>query len=70
MTEFTIIQGGGTLYPGNKEWVPNYTEGPTPIEVTEAYLIYKEYGVKVGVINPNTGNDNLIDVFKINSSNL
>ena len=61
MTEFTIIQSGETLYPGNKEWVPNYTEGPTPIEVTEAYLIYKEYGVKVGVINPNTGNDYLID---------
>ena len=54
MTEFT--------YPGApEEWVPTYTAEPTPIEATEAYFIYNEYNVKVGVTNPRTGNDYLLD---------
>ena len=44
MTEIT--------FTGQEDWVPHYTEESVPIEVTEAYLIYKNFDVKVGVTNP------------------
>ena len=43
------------------DWVPFYSEEPAPIEVSEAYQIYKRFGVLVGATNPVTGNDYLLE---------
>ena len=61
MSEVTLLNMGELPYPGAEEWVPHYTDEPVPIEATEAYLIYKNFDVKVGAINPRTGNDYLLD---------
>ena len=44
-----------------EEWIPYYMEEPGPIEATEAYQIYENFGILVGVTNPATGNDYLLD---------
>ena len=44
-----------------QDWVPKYTDEAASIEVSEDYQIYKRFGVVVGAINPNTGNDYLVD---------
>ena len=59
MTELNSLDERGIGWEVN--WVPKYTDEASAIEVSEDYLIYKRFGVVVGAINPDTGNDYLVD---------
>ena len=44
-----------------EDWVPHYTDDTSPIEVSEAYQIYKRFGILVGATHPVTGDDYLTE---------